>query len=56
MLRPFQRGQLGLEPLLTLIDWEITADPEQRDPARRAARRQEVARATMIFRDLRVGE
>lgn len=56
MLRPSRRDQLALEPLLLLIDREITADPEQRDPARRAARRHEVAQATLNFKSLRVAE
>lgn len=56
MLRPSRRDQLALEPLLPLIDREITADPEQRDPARRAARKREVAQATLIYRNLRVEE
>jgi hypothetical protein len=54
MLRPSRRDQLALETLLPLIDREITADPEQRNPARRAARRHEVSRATLSFKNLRV--
>lgn len=53
MLRPSRRDQLALEPLLPLIDREITADPEQRDPSRRAARREGVVQATSYFRNLR---
>ena len=56
MLRPSRRDQLALESLLPLVDREITADPEQRDPARRAARRHEVSRATLCFGNLRVKE
>lgn len=56
MLRPSRRDQLALEPLLPLIDREITADPEQRDPSRRAARREGVVQATSYFRNLRVEE
>lgn len=56
MLCPSRRDQLALESLLPLIDREITVDPEQQDPARRAARRHEVSRATLSFRNLRVEE
>lgn len=56
MLRPSRRDQLALESLLPFIDREITADPEQRDPARRAARRQEVSQATLAFKNLRAEE
>ena len=56
MLHPSRRDQLALEPLLPFIDREITADPEQRNPARRAARRQEVAQATLYFKNLRAEE
>lgn len=56
MLRPSRRDQLALESLLPFIDREITADPEQRDPARRAARRQEVSQATLVFKNLRAVE
>ena len=56
MIRPSRGDQLALEPLLPFIDREITADPEQRDPARRAARRREVAHASLYFKNLRVEE
>lgn len=54
MLRPSLRDQLALESLLPLMDREITADPEQRDPARRTARRQDVAHAMLVFKNIRV--
>ena len=53
MLHQSRRDQLTLEPLLPFIDREITADPERRDPARRTARRQDVAQATLYFKNLR---
>jgi len=56
MLRASRRDQLALESLLPLLDREITADPEQRDPARRAARREDVAHATSVLKTLRVEE
>lgn len=56
MLRPSRRDQLALEPLLPLIDREVTADPELRDPSRRAARREGVVQATSYYRNLRVEE
>ena len=56
MLPPSRRDQLTFEPLLPFINREITAYPEQRDPARRTARRQDVAQATMYFKGLRAAE
>jgi hypothetical protein len=56
MLQPSRRDRLALEPLLPYINHEITADPEQRETARRAARRQAVAQASSYFRNLRAEE
>ena len=56
MLQPSRRDRIALEPLLPYINREITADPEQRDPARRAARRQAVAQASSYFKKLRAEE
>jgi hypothetical protein len=56
MLHQSRRDQLALEPLLPFIDREITANPERRDPARRAARRQDVPQATLYFKNLRAEE
>jgi hypothetical protein len=56
MLQPSRRDWLALEPLLPCINREITANSGQRDPARRAARRQAVAQAPSYFRNLHAEE
>lgn len=53
MLHVSRRDRLALEPLLDHIAREITADPDQRDPARLAARRHDVAQAKKCFKRLR---
>lgn len=51
-----RRDQNVLEQLLPFIDREITVDPEQQDPARRAARRQDVAHAKILLSEERRAE
>lgn len=48
-----RRDRQALEQLLPLLDREITVDPEQQNPARRAARRQDVACARVLFNEER---
>jgi hypothetical protein len=51
-----RRDKQALEQLLPLLDQEITADPEQHDPRRRAIRRQDVAHVKLLLKEERVAE
>jgi hypothetical protein len=51
-----RRDKQVLEQLLPLLDREITADPEQHDPRRRAIRKQDVAHARLLLKEERRAE
>jgi hypothetical protein len=51
-----RRDKQVLEQLLPLLDREITADPGQYDPRRRATRRQDVAHAKLLLSEERRAE
>ena len=51
-----RRDRNAVEQLLPLLLREVTADPEQQDLARRAARRADVVQAKELFKTQRAAE
>lgn len=54
---PFsRRDEIAVQQMISLFHREITVDPEQHNPARRAARRQDIAHARMYFNQRRAAD